>query len=113
MAHMTGGPGRPQPLGDLLQGFLDAQGLAEPLDRAAVIPAWAEVVGPQIAKVSEPAGFDGDVLFVRVASSAWLSELKRLEREILGRLNAFRRHGAFRRIVFTLRSDAPERGWTR
>lgn len=96
-------PGRrPERLGALVEGFLETQGLSQPLDRAAALPAWPEVVGPQIARVSEPTGFDGDVLFVRVASSAWLAELKGLERSLLSRLNARRRFGRFRRIVFTL-----------
>lgn len=97
-AHAPG----PEHVGELLQGFLDARGLHAPLDRAAAIPSWEELVGPQIARVSRAAGFDGGVLFVRVASSAWLAELKRLERELLRRLNAGHAHGRFDRIVFTL-----------
>ena len=97
-----GGVGGPERLGQLLPEFLDRRGLAEPIDRAGAVPAWSEIVGPQIARISEAAGFDGGVLFVRVASSAWLSELKRLERDLLRRLNAGRSHGRFDRIVFTL-----------
>lgn len=102
-------PGAPERVGDLLEGFLEARGLAERLDRAAAVPAWPEVVGPQIARVSEAAGFDGRVLFVRVASSAWLAELKRLERDLLRRLNAGRARGRFDRIVFTLRGTEGSR----
>ncbi len=106
-------PGRPERVGELVDGFLEARGLQEPLDRAGALPAWDETVGPQIARVSEPAGFDGDTLFVRVASSAWLAELKRLERDLLRRLNARRRRGRFHRIVFTLRgTEEPGPGRT-
>lgn len=97
-------PSRPERVREILQGFLDARGLQTPLDRASALPTWADVVGPQIARVSEATGFDGGVLFVRVRSSAWLAELKRLERELLRRLNDARSHGRFDRIVFTLRA---------
>jgi predicted nucleic acid-binding Zn ribbon protein len=97
-------PSRPERIRELLEGFLDARGLQAPLDRASALPAWADVVGPQLARVSEATGFDGGVLFVRVRSSAWLAELKRFERELLRRLNDGRSHGRFDRIVFTLRA---------
>lgn len=106
-AHSPG----PERIGELLEGFLDTRGLHASLDRASAIPAWDEVVGAQIARVSRAAGFDGGVLFVRVTSSAWLTELKRLERELLRRLNAGHAHGRFDRIVFSLEAaDAPRSG---
>ena len=100
-------PGRPQRLGELLDGWLEARGLLPALERAAALPEWPDVVGPQIARVAEPSGFDGATLFVRVTSTAWLAELKCHEREILRRLNARRPNGQFRQIVFTLKAGEP------
>lgn len=70
-----------------------------------MFPEWAELVGPQIAQVATPVGFDRSTLFVEVRSSAWLMELEMMERRILGQLNARRRRGKFERIVFRLAPD--------
>ncbi|MGD8698343.1 MAG: DUF721 domain-containing protein [Gemmatimonadales bacterium] len=94
--------GSPERLGPLVEGLLRSRGLSEGVERAAVIADWAGLVGPQIARVANPVGFDRETLFVEVSSSAWLMELRLLERRILGELNAARRRGKFERIVFRL-----------
>ncbi len=97
--------GRPERIGAVLDGLLQARGLSESIERAAVLPEWAELVGPRIAGVALPTGFDRATLFVAVRSSAWLMELEILERKILGQLNAGRNRGKFERIVFRLAED--------
>jgi predicted nucleic acid-binding Zn ribbon protein len=89
-------------IGQLIEGVLRSRGLAEGVERAAVLPEWPELVGPQIARVARPVGFDRATLFVEVRSSAWLMELQMMERRILARLNAGRRRGKFEKIVFRL-----------
>jgi predicted nucleic acid-binding Zn ribbon protein len=91
--------GAPLRVGALVSDLLSALGLGEGVERASVIPRWEELVGPQIARVAEPVGFDRGTLFVDVRSSAWLMELRMMERHILARLNAGRRH-RFDKIVF-------------
>jgi predicted nucleic acid-binding Zn ribbon protein len=103
---MSGGRGgSPQRIGSLVEGLLRARGLSEGVERASVIPEWAELVGPQIARVAAPVGFDRRTLFVQVRSSAWLMELEMMERRILAKLNAGRKQGVFEKIVFRLASD--------
>ena len=94
--------GAPEQLGQLVESVLRARGLTEGVERAAVISEWPELVGPQIARVASPVGFDRETLFVEVKSSAWLMELQLMERRILAELNAVRRRGKFERIVFRL-----------
>jgi len=94
--------GSPEHLGRLVEGVLRTRGLADGVERGAAIVEWAEVVGPQIAGVANPVGFDRETLFVEVRSSAWLMELQLMERRILAKLNATRRRGKFERIVFRL-----------
>ena len=89
-------------VGGLVRGVLRACGLSEAVERASVVPGWAECVGPEIARVSAPTGFDGPTLFVAVRSSAWLMELEMMERRLLARLNEGRSSGRFERIVFKL-----------
>jgi predicted nucleic acid-binding Zn ribbon protein len=53
-----------------------------------VFPEWAAIVGPQIAKVTEPLSVTPQgTLFVAVQSNAWMMELKLLEPELLKKLN--------------------------
>jgi len=94
--------GSPEQLGRLVEGLLRARGLTEGVERAAVISEWGELVGPQIARVASPVGFDRETLFVEVRSSAWLMELQLMERRILAELNQARRRGRFEKIVFRL-----------
>jgi hypothetical protein len=60
--------GSPERIGALVEGLLRSRGLAEGVERAAVFPEWAELVGPQIAQVATPVGFDRSTLFVEVRS---------------------------------------------
>jgi len=59
------------------------------VDQARVIPEWPRLVGPQIAKVTEPQSISANgTLFVRVTTNAWMNELSLLEPELLRSLNA-------------------------
>ncbi len=100
-------------VGAVVDAVLRARGLAENVERASVVPEWPELVGPEVARVATPTGFERETLFVEVSSSAWMMELEMLERRILAKLNAGRRHGKFRKIVFRLAAGRRgERGKT-
>jgi len=102
--------GRPTRVDSLVERVLRGRGVLEGVERASVVPHWEELVGAEIARVAKPVGFAGGTLFVEVRSSAWLMELRMLERQMLERLNAGRRY-AFDRIVFrqgSRRRDRPE-----
>ena len=95
--------GKPQPLGDLLTGFLDRSGLGPRIQAAAVIPEWAERVGPAIAAVTEPIRVSDGTLIVAVRNSAWMMELNLMKADLIRKLNAGRpREGRVRQIVFVM-----------
>ena len=78
----------PTKVGDALASFLDQSGLAERVDQAGVIPEWGSLVGPEIARVTEPQAISRDgTLFVAVRTNAWMTELSLLEPQLLGELN--------------------------
>ena len=79
------------PLVEALQAYLKKAGLVKRIGQARVLEDWAELVGPQIAKVTQPesVGADG-TLRVRVATPAWASELQLMTPQILARLNTGR-----------------------
>jgi predicted nucleic acid-binding Zn ribbon protein len=101
---------KPTRLGDALQQYLQASGLDERVEEAAVLPEWAGRVGEAIAAVTEPVRTSRGTLLVAVRSSSWLMELRLMEREILRRVNEGRSRGRIERIRFVMRGeeDSPE-----
>jgi predicted nucleic acid-binding Zn ribbon protein len=93
---------KPTQLTDALKSFLRNTEVGERIEEAAVVPEWAERVGPAIAAVTVPLRVNRGTLFVGVRSSSWLMELKLIEREILGRLNAGRERGKISKISFQM-----------
>jgi predicted nucleic acid-binding Zn ribbon protein len=78
----------PQKLGDVMTGMLNKSGIADRIAQANVIPEWAKLVGPQIAKVTEPLSVTPQgTLFVAVTTNAWMTELSLMEPALLRRLN--------------------------
>lgn len=79
---------------DAIASYVTRSGLAARLSQAQVIPEWTRLVGPQIAAVTQPERMSADgMLFVRVATSAWMTELQLMTPEIMARLNAGRGAG--------------------
>jgi predicted nucleic acid-binding Zn ribbon protein len=95
-------PRQPQPVGDLVSGFLRRSGLSEKVEAASAIPRWSEIVGPQISQVTRAARVSDGTLFVAVRSSAWMSELNLMKSELLRRINAGRKAGRIEQIVFVM-----------
>ncbi len=96
----------PEPLGEALRKYLERSGMGERLEEATVVPEWAERVGEGIAAVTTPIHVSRGTLLVAVRSSAWLMELRLMEREILKRLNEGRVKGRIRAIRFVMDSGA-------
>jgi predicted nucleic acid-binding Zn ribbon protein len=81
----------PVPLSDALTSYFKQAGLTKRVQQAGIIEEWAELVGPQIARVTEPDSITPDgMLRVRVATAAWANELSLMSPRILARLNAGR-----------------------
>lgn len=92
----------PTPLGDALKTFLEKTDVGERIEEAAVVPEWAERVGPSIAGVTTPLKVSRGTLLVAVRSSPWLMELKLMEKEIVRRINIGRERGRIRSIRFVM-----------
>ncbi|HEV8455638.1 MAG TPA: DUF721 domain-containing protein [Gemmatimonadales bacterium] len=81
----------PVPLSEALTSYFKQAGLTKRVQQAGIIEEWAELVGPQIARVTEPDSITPDgVLRVRVATAAWANELSLMSPRILARLNGGR-----------------------
>ena len=79
---------RPRKLGDVMSDVLKKSGIADRVAQANVIPEWPGLVGPQIARVTEPLSVTPQgTLFVAVTTNAWMTELSLMEPDLLRRLN--------------------------
>ena len=92
----------PKQVRETLQKYLDKAGISEKIEAASVVPDWPRLVGEGIAGVTTPLRVTNGVLVVGVQSSAWLSELKLMEREIIKRLNAEKDRGKISAIRFVM-----------
>ena len=90
-------------VGDAIASYVERSGIAARLSQAEVIPEWSNLVGPQIAAVARPERIAADgTLFVRVATSGWMTELQLMTPEIMARLNAGRGAGRVRSLRWLL-----------
>ena len=79
---------RPELLGEVMSGMLKQSGIADRIAQAGVIPDWPSLVGPQIARVTQPLSVTPQgTLFVAVTTNAWMTELSLMEPDLLRRLN--------------------------
>src|SRR5213083_3523402 len=103
MAERKPGRGQPQAVGEALRSYLAKSGLAARLAQAQVIPDWPGLVGPQIARVTAPESVTPDgTLFVRVATSAWMTELQLMGPQIMAAINTGRGAGRIKSIRWLL-----------
>ena len=99
-------PGKPKRINEAISRFLADAGIAERVEQARVIPEWPELVGPEIARVTEPQAVTADgTLFVAVRSHGWMSELSLLEPQIVAALNRDPGRRPIRKIHWRLRRD--------
>lgn len=97
---------RPQKLGDVVSGVLTQAGLSDRVAQAAVIPEWPSLVGPQIARVTQPLSVTRQgTLFVAVTTNGWMTELSLMEPDLLRRLNQRTGRLQIRKIRWQIRRD--------
>lgn len=94
---------KPEPIADVLAGWIDKSGIAKRIGQATVVPEWTSLVGPQIAAVTAPTSVSVDgTLWVQVTTNAWMNELSLMEPQLLKALNAPPGRTPIRRIRWQL-----------
>jgi predicted nucleic acid-binding Zn ribbon protein len=79
---------KPEPISDVLQGWIDRSGIATRIGQASVVPEWENLVGPQISAVTAPTSVSADgTLWVQVTTHAWMNELSLMKPQLLKALN--------------------------
>ena len=95
---------RPRKLGDVMHDVLKQAGIADRVAQANVIPEWSSLVGPQIARVTEPLSVTPQgTLFVAVTTNAWMTELSLMEPDLLRRVNQKSGRLSIRKIRWQLK----------
>jgi predicted nucleic acid-binding Zn ribbon protein len=93
----------PQPLGRLASRVAADRGWSQHLSGGAVFGRWAELVGPEVAQHATPLSLRDGELTVQAESTAWATQLRLLQRDLLARIAA----GAGRGVVTRLRVHGP------
>ncbi len=75
----------PQPLGRLTARIIAERGWKEHLTGGSVIARWPELVGEEVAAHSVPEQLKGTELHVRAESTAWATQLRLLQRQLIKR----------------------------
>lgn len=95
---------KPEPVKNVVADYLARRGLSDRVEQAGIIPEWPQLVGEQIAIVTEPRSISANgTLFVAVTTNAWMNELSLLEPELLRSLNAKAGRSPIKRIRWQLR----------
>jgi predicted nucleic acid-binding Zn ribbon protein len=97
------GRNAPRPIAEMLAEALRERGLDDDVRRAQVLELWPQVVGVQIATVTQARLITEDgTLVVGVKTHAWMQELTMMERSLVARLNAATGESSVTRIRWEL-----------
>jgi predicted nucleic acid-binding Zn ribbon protein len=78
----------PQPLGELLGGYVAERGWDRPLASARIFAEWPALVGADVAAHCSPTTLRDGTLSVAAESTAWATQLRLLAGTLLARLVA-------------------------
>jgi hypothetical protein len=90
-----------------LERSLRDLGLQKRLKTEQLTVLWPKLVGPTVATIAYPTRFRSGTLFIDVADSIWMQELKFQEGELIERLNDAIGEPLVRRLFFQLGRTLP------
>ncbi|KZS66033.1 hypothetical protein A4G26_09385 [Mycobacterium kansasii] len=93
----------PQPLGKLARELAKKRGWSGRVAEGTVLGQWASVVGQQIADHATPTSLDDGVLSVTAESTAWATQLRIMQSQLLAKIAAAVGNG----VVTTLKITGP------
>jgi predicted nucleic acid-binding Zn ribbon protein len=74
-------------IGAAIQDLLENLGIGRKIRDYDAVLRWNEIVGDQIARVTEAVKIEKGVLVVRVQNSPWRNELTLMKSDVIGKLN--------------------------
>jgi predicted nucleic acid-binding Zn ribbon protein len=88
----------PQPLGRLAARIVSDRGWAGRLAGGEVFGRWAALVGADVAEHTRPVQLTDGELTVQADSTAWATQLRLLQRQLLAKIAAGVGHGVVKRL---------------
>ncbi|HTK65530.1 MAG TPA: DciA family protein [Pseudonocardia sp.] len=88
----------PQPLGRLAAKLVADRGWKAPLTEASVFGKWETLVGADVAEHATPVSLKDGELVVAASSTAWATQLRTLQRQLILRIAAGVGDGVVKRI---------------
>ncbi|MFC4005247.1 DciA family protein [Prauserella oleivorans] len=88
----------PQPLGRLASRMATQLGWSDRLANGQVFGQWARLVGEDVAEHAQPVTLKDGELVVRASSTAWATQLRLLQRQLLAKIAAGVGHGVVKRM---------------
>jgi predicted nucleic acid-binding Zn ribbon protein len=93
----------PQLLGRLASRLVADRGWGNRVAAGVVFGRWGQLVGAEIAEHSQPVSLQDGELLVRASSTAWATQLRLLQRQLIARITA----GVGPGVVTRLRVQGP------
>jgi len=93
----------PQPLASVTRDVAKKNGWSSKVAQGAVFGQWPKVVGDHIAEHATPTGLRDGVLSVTAESTAWATQLRLVQSQVLAKIAAEVGHG----VVTSLRITGP------
>lgn len=73
-------------IGDQVDSIVSDRGWNVDVAAGSVMGRWPQIVGPEVAGHTKPVTFEDGVLTVRCDSTAWATQLRLLQSQLLGRI---------------------------
>jgi predicted nucleic acid-binding Zn ribbon protein len=93
----------PQPLGRVARELAKKRGWSAHVAEGTVLGHWSAVVGQQIAEHATPTGLNDGVLSVTAESTAWATQLRMIQGQLLAKIAAAVGNG----VVTSLKITGP------
>lgn len=91
-------PRDPQPLGRLMGRLSRERGWSDRLTNGRVFGEWARLVGDEVAEHAQPVALKDGELTVQASSTAWATQLRLLQGQLLTKIAAGVGHGVVKRM---------------
>lgn len=100
----------PVPLSEALAAWTRGLGLPDPEALGALLRAWNDIVGPDVAPHARPVSLRAGVLTVAVEDPAWASHLRYAEDQVVRRAGECVRPGLVAAVRVVVRRGEPGGG---
>ncbi|EGD54562.1 DUF721 family protein [Gordonia neofelifaecis] len=94
----------PQPLGRMVGKVAQQHGWESRISEGTLFGMWPQIVGEDIATHADPTRLEGTVLHVRAESTAWATQLRYMQSQIIAKIAKVIGHG----MVTSLRITGPQ-----